>query len=371
MTKPVQLLIFSAIAMTGAMSAASIAEDLSTRLSRLYSESDAVVIAGDEREVSTRNIDVFWAYKLPRATKTIAIRGWRRPETWPEHVTSLLFLNATSTGDFVLHPESTGAVPVRFDPDMKTTAVVVDFPAALGGPRKTTFGDLAGLFSEIAFADAGFPLALRPFLFNRVDVYPTILVSDRAYIVQLEIRALVPVVCDTSTFGVTLKRMDGSGFGYCDQRGVRVTPNVPLSADKAATQRFHFRPKLPLARYQALQLQFGGITCQRCLPWAGALSGTRGPLGNMEMEPLESCPACGVSPVVPITYGLVNLTTEGHHALERGEFILGGCTMRTEKWHCHACQQRWRNEQIRDHHRKLRALIAGARSWVDSSPRSE
>jgi hypothetical protein len=55
-----------------------------------------------------------------------------------------------------------------------------------------------------------------------------------------------------------------------------------------------------------------------------------------------SCPICQQSDnVVPILYGLVELGEDGIAAVERAEFVLGGCCLRRENRFCKRCKHRF------------------------------
>jgi len=50
------------------------------------------------------------------------------------------------------------------------------------------------------------------------------------------------------------------------------------------------------------------------------------------------CPNCK-STLVPISYGLPDWTPELRNAVQKGEIVLGGCTIsaRSPRWSCRSC----------------------------------
>jgi hypothetical protein len=51
------------------------------------------------------------------------------------------------------------------------------------------------------------------------------------------------------------------------------------------------------------------------------------------------CPTCQQNDnVVPVVYGLVELSEEGKAAAMRGEFVLRGCCLEFENWFCKRCK---------------------------------
>jgi len=50
----------------------------------------------------------------------------------------------------------------------------------------------------------------------------------------------------------------------------------------------------------------------------------------------NACARCGSDRLVRIVYGLIR-DPEAHAAAARGEFVLGGCCVGPELWHCQAC----------------------------------
>ncbi len=54
----------------------------------------------------------------------------------------------------------------------------------------------------------------------------------------------------------------------------------------------------------------------------------------------SECPKCHRSDaVVPILYGLIDMNERVRAAAERGEFVLGGCSVSTENRYCKRCHQ--------------------------------
>ena len=61
----------------------------------------------------------------------------------------------------------------------------------------------------------------------------------------------------------------------------------------------------------------------------------------------RKCPECSSAGVVPILYGMP--TREAWEAAERGEFVLGGCTVDEGQptWSCSACGHQWDGDGAR------------------------
>lgn len=55
--------------------------------------------------------------------------------------------------------------------------------------------------------------------------------------------------------------------------------------------------------------------------------------------PSTECPDCGSHSIVPICYGLPG--PEKREEGRRGEIVLGGCCIRTPRWHCKNCFNSW------------------------------
>jgi hypothetical protein len=57
---------------------------------------------------------------------------------------------------------------------------------------------------------------------------------------------------------------------------------------------------------------------------------------------IPACPVCASASVVPIVYGLVQLDDDRRAALDRGEFVVGGCVPDFSKsWLCRECGNRF------------------------------
>ena len=61
----------------------------------------------------------------------------------------------------------------------------------------------------------------------------------------------------------------------------------------------------------------------------------------MELRKPKHCPRCGSSKLVGILYG--RPTAAGIEAVDRGEYILGGCFSHIDEpdWECTACRHQW------------------------------
>ena len=55
----------------------------------------------------------------------------------------------------------------------------------------------------------------------------------------------------------------------------------------------------------------------------------------------DACPSCGGTDVKRIVYG--HMSPEGLERAARGEFVLGGCTLRYDRddWRCVDCDHTW------------------------------
>ena len=61
----------------------------------------------------------------------------------------------------------------------------------------------------------------------------------------------------------------------------------------------------------------------------------------MELRRPKNCPQCGSTKFAQILYG--RPTSEATEAIERGEFVLGGCFVLPDQpdWECQACRHQW------------------------------
>ncbi|MBB2911111.1 transposase-like protein [Streptosporangium becharense] len=63
--------------------------------------------------------------------------------------------------------------------------------------------------------------------------------------------------------------------------------------------------------------------------------------GKNAKDQRPPCPRCGGTRVVPIRYGYPHFLRDPKQAPPKGQFVLGGCVPRPERWACPACDTRF------------------------------